>query len=49
MRVFAFALLCVSLFANVQLVRVVIRQHQHIKTFAGLMEGMRNIENLHHP
>ena len=49
MRVFALALLCVSVFANIQLVRFVIRQHQHIKTFAGLMEGMRSIENLHHP
>ena len=41
--------LCISLIANLLLVRALIKLRQYIKSFTRLVEGMRNIENNHHP
>ena len=42
-------LLCISLIANLLLVRALIKLRRYIKSFTRLVEGMRNIENSHHP
>ena len=41
--------LCISLIANLLLVRALIKLRRSIKSFTRLVEGMRNIENNHHP
>ena len=41
--------LCISLIANLLLVRALIKLRRYIGSFTRLMEGMRNIENNHHP
>ena len=41
--------LCISLIANLLLVRALIKLRRYIKSFTRLVEGMRNIENNHHP
>jgi hypothetical protein len=41
--------LCISLIANLLLVRALIKLRRYIGSFTRLVEGMRNIENNHHP
>ena len=41
--------LCISLIANLLLVGALIKLRRYIKSFTRLLEGMRNIENNHHP
>ena len=41
--------LCISLIANLLLVRALIKLRRYIKSFTRLVEGMKNIENNHHP
>ena len=41
--------LCISLIANLLLVRALIKLRRYIKSFTRLVEGMSNIENNPHP